>query len=233
MADAIKRYKKDYNYSYALGTYPTREILKYKPELVRELILSSKKVDDGEIQKLAGDIPVRVDDKAIERLTSQGNCYSVAVFDKYSSELDPGGDHVVLVNPEDMGNVGTIMRTMMAFNYQNLALISPAVDVFNPRVVRTSMGSLFPLNFEYFDSFEGYQEKFGGREYYAFLTNADKEVGELEFKHPHSLVFGNESDGLPASFEKLCTPVSIYQSELVDSLNLAVAAGIALHAARK
>ena len=66
------------------------------------------------------------------------------------------GNHVVLVNPGDMGNMGTIMRTMLGFNYYNLAIIRPGVDVFDPRVLRASMGAMFHLNIEYFDSFEDY-----------------------------------------------------------------------------
>ena len=43
---------------------------------------------------------------------------------------------MVLVNPSDMGNMGTIIRTMLGFNYVNLAIIRPGVDVFDPRVIR-------------------------------------------------------------------------------------------------
>ena len=57
-------------------------------------------------------------------------------------ELDDA-NHVVLVNPGDMGNMGTIIRTMLGFNYSNLAIIKPGVDVFDPRVIRASMGALF------------------------------------------------------------------------------------------
>ena len=45
---------------------------------------------------------------------------------------------------------------MLGFNYYNLAIIRPGVDVFDPRVLRASMGAMFHLNIEYFDSFEDY-----------------------------------------------------------------------------
>lgn len=230
----IKSYSKKADYSYTLGTYPTREILKLKPEIVEEVILSSKKFDDGEIQALIDksgrDIPVRVDDKTIERLAAHGNCYSMAKFAKYESKLEEGANHLVLVMPEDMGNAGTIMRTMVAFNYRNLAIISPGVDVFNPRVVRSAMGSLFAINVEYFESIEDYQFRFS-QQLYPFMTDVDNEVGKVEFAQPHALVFGSESSGLDGKFRELGTPVTIYQSEHVDSLNLAVAVGIGLHSA--
>ena len=65
------------------------------------------------------------------------------------------------MNPSDMGNMGTIIRTGIGFGIRNLAIVEPAVDVFNPRVVRASMGSLFQMNFRYYDSFETYRDTAG------------------------------------------------------------------------
>ena len=54
--------------------------------------------------------------------------------------------HVVLVNPADMGNLGTVARTMAGFGFGELAVVTPAADVFHPKTVRASMGALFRLN---------------------------------------------------------------------------------------
>ncbi len=73
-------------------------------------------------------------------------------------ELEREKNHIVLVEPRNMGNAGTIIRTMLGFGYKNLALIEPAVDVFDPKVVRSTMGALFRINFEYFQTWEEYIE---------------------------------------------------------------------------
>ena len=60
-----------------------------------------------------------------------------------------------LVNPGDNGKYGDNYENDVRFNYYNLAIILTGVDVFDPRVLRASMGAMFHLNnIEYFDSFE-------------------------------------------------------------------------------
>ena len=55
-----------------------------------------------------------------------------------------------------MGNMGTIIRTCVGFGIKNLAVIEPAVDIFNPKVVRASMGAVFHVNICRYDSFDTY-----------------------------------------------------------------------------
>ncbi|MBN1889944.1 MAG: TrmH family RNA methyltransferase [Thermoflexales bacterium] len=228
----LKRYKKEYDYSYTLGQYPTIELLKYKPEHVRQLVFHSKfsnsegaRVID---ELMAGsDVAVEWNDRLVETLSPKKNCYVVGVFDKYYSSLDAGADHVVLVNPSDNGNLGTLLRTMLAFEVENLAIISPAVDVFSPEVIRASMGALFRVNVEYMDDIQVYRSEFD-RPLFLFMTDGDQSLEEAAWQHPAGLVFGNESSGLPAEYRGLGRNVYLPQSDKVDSLNLAVAAGIVL-----
>lgn len=99
------------------------------------------------------------------------------------------GNHVVLVNPGDMGNMGTIMRTMLGFNYYNLAIIRPGVDVFDPRVLRASMGAMFHLNIEYFDSFEDYLKRFPSHDIYTLMLKGATNIHKVESKKVIILLF--------------------------------------------
>ena len=56
-----------------------------------------------------------------------------------------------------MGNLGTILRSCLGFGMKDIAIIKPGVDIFDPKVVRASMGSIFSLNISYFNSFEDYK----------------------------------------------------------------------------
>ncbi|MFH1697896.1 MAG: TrmH family RNA methyltransferase, partial [Candidatus Omnitrophota bacterium] len=149
------------------------------------------------------------------------------VFNKYTTTLDTSSNHVVLCNPDDMGNLGTICRTMLAYDFNNLAIIKPAADIFNPKVIRASMGAVFSLNVEQFSSFEEYQHKFSNTTY-TFMSDGNTLLDSVIFKKPCSLVFGNESQGLSQEFKKIGTSVKIPQSTKVDSLNLSIAVGISL-----
>ncbi len=179
----------------------------------------------------AGGIPTEVADGQIERLARAENCYAVGVFAKYEAPLSATHNHVVLVSPEDSGNVGTIVRTMLGFDVADLAVVRPAVDLFAPRTVRASMGAIFQLRYAYYDGFDAYAQAFPGHALYPLMTDGTQMAAEAEFRAPWSLIFGPEAAGLSPEFHAYGHSVRIPQSGRIDSLNLAVAVGIALYAA--
>lgn len=229
----LKRYRKDFNHSYTNGVFTTIELLHAHPEHVDRVILSTSGDGNegiGKIKDLCNkfDIPLEVNDKIIERISLKGKHLAIGVFSKYQSSIESEKNHLLLVNPSDMGNIGTIARTMIGFGIVNLALIRPAADCFDPRTIRASMGAVFHVNFEYFDSLKDYRRLFNNN-LYLFKTGGNSSIRETEFQMPYTLVFGNESSGLPDYMEVEGKAVSIPQSGKVDSLNLSVAAGIALY----
>lgn len=228
-----KPYKKDANYSYTLGIFPTIELLETRPAAVEAVFVAANSDHSAGIQKLrslcsAHAIRIEVADRVIARLARNENCYAVGAFKKFTSPLMAGAPHVVLVNPDDAGNLGTIMRTMLGFGHRDLAIITPAVDAFDPKVVRASMGAIFNQRVEYFASIEEYRAKFN-HHLYPFLLETDTLLGGISFETPYSLVFGNEGAGLPDTYKSIGTPVRIEQSQDVDSLNLAIATSVALY----
>jgi TrmH family RNA methyltransferase len=233
---SLKRYKKEFDHSYTFGVFPTLELLHHRPaDMISVLLHSKGERSEGvqKIEQIAAQHRIRteVNDSAIERISTQENNWAVGVFRKYDEPLNPTADHVALVNPSDMGNLGTILRTMLAFAVTDLALIRPAVDVFDPRAVRASMGALFQVRFAYFDTFEDYADQFD-HALYPFITGAASTIASTRFDAPYTLIFGSESAGLPDSFREIGTPVGIPITDRVDSLNLAVAVGIGLYGAR-
>ena len=155
----IKPYKKDAQYSYTLGAFPTIELLKTRPEEVLEVYVHSTFTDIETIKSLTTPyhIPILYQDKIIHKLSDKENCFVIGVLKKYQDTLQKDSSHIVLVNPGNMGNMGTIIRTAIGFGIKNLAIISPGVDVFHPKTIRASMGALFRINCEYFQSFEEYK----------------------------------------------------------------------------
>jgi TrmH family RNA methyltransferase len=229
----LKRYRKHFEYSYANGVFTTLELLDAQQEHVLEVVLSSKSERNVGVAKLKAlcarnHVPVETNDRTIERLSPKGSHLAMGVFRKYPSRLDPNCNHVVLVNPGDMGNVGTIARTMLGFGMTDLALIRPAVDVFDPKTLRASMGAVFRLSFEYYDSFEDYSHSFA-HNLYPLMTNGRVDIACVRFELPFALIFGNESSGLPDEFLNAGTSVAIPHDRRIDSLNLSAAVAIALY----
>ena len=157
----IRPYRKDFDYSYTCGVFPTVELLKRKPEKVFRVILSSKAEEGhgGELlRQLAGKygIPVVTDDRTLERISTKESCIAAGVFMKYTEELVQKRNHIVLVNPMDMGNIGTILRTSSAFGFEDVGVIAPCCDIFDPKALRASMGALFGIRVKLYGSFEEY-----------------------------------------------------------------------------
>ena len=237
MAKQIERYKKNSDYSYSLGVFPTIELLKYRKEDVLRILISSKGKRNKGISRIIGicrrkSIKVEVNDKLISRLSPTDNCYSIGIFRKFQTRLSDSRNHLVLVNPSSMGNLGTIIRTMSGFCIGSLGLVRPATDIFHPKVIRSSMGSVFQVSFQYFNSIGEYISCFNNN-LYTFMTNGKESLNKVSFKEPFSLIFGNESSGLSDEYLKLGTSVNIPHSKSIDSLNLSVAVGISLYEVSK
>ena len=152
------------------------------------------------------------------------------IFDKHDMNVEPGRPHVVLVNPSDSGNLGTILRTGLGFGFKDYVIIKPGVDIYNPKTIRSSMGAFFHVRFTYYDSFEQYRQKFSNHQMYLFMLDGKinlKDMKERQQKNPFSLVFGNEGSGLPGFFRDYGDSIYIEHNNEIDSLNLSVAFGIA------
>ncbi|WP_028595932.1 TrmH family RNA methyltransferase [Paenibacillus assamensis] len=232
---AYQVYKKDQDISYSFGVYPTIELLHHKVNTVRKILLHSKGMNNTGVDLILDlcnkkGIAYEVNDKLIYKLTKKENCYAVGIFEKYNSLLMQGENHIILVNPSDMGNLGSIIRTMVGFGVTNLGIIKPAADVFDPKVIRGSMGAVFKINIcEYEDIYE-YRARYNNN-LYSFMLNSNRTLHSA-VANPHenyTLVFGNESSGLDESYHELSTSLIIPHSSDIDSLNLSVAVGIAIY----
>jgi len=243
----VQRYKHDSEYSYTLGATLTYEMLKCRPWIVtRVYICSETEITDGINEIFAAceknGVPVEKNDKAFNILSPKGNCFVIGEFRKTEQRIEEG-NHIVLVNPSDAGNLGTIIRTATGFGITNLAIIRTvkgfedkgpaanrqAVDFYDPRTIRATMGAAFHVTVEYFDTIDDYMKRFPGNNRYAFMLQSSSPLPETLQKEPFSLVFGNEATGLPDYFADICTSVRIIHSSDIDSLNLPMAAGIAMY----
>lgn len=234
----VKRYKKDLDVSYTLGTTLTIELLKTKPNYVTRVFVHSK-VEKNDaftlIDELCKQHKVELiqSDKVFNILADKENCYVIGEFKKYETPINPSTNHVVLVNPSNAGNLGTIIRTMIGFNLKDLVIITPSVDIFDPKCIRATMGALFHLNFVFYDNFKKYYQEMKTRNIYPFMLQAKKGLSEVIFTEPYSLVFGNEASGLSDEFLNYGESVIIKHTNNIDSLSLQIAVSIGIYEATK
>lgn len=233
----IKTYKKDSFYSYILGAFPTIELLKNRPQDVLKIIIHSSFKNEeviNLINSLRRNVEMVINDKLLDKLSNKENCYVAAVLKKYKMTIEKDKNHLVLVNPMNMGNFGTIIRSALGFNFKNIIVIKPAIDIFDPKVLRATMGAFFLCNIVYYDDYNKYLEDHPNHKQYSFMLQASQSLQETTFdnKTNISLIFGNESSGLPMDYLN-DDSIIINHSNEIDSLNLPTAVGIALYEANK
>ena len=227
-----KKYKKEFSHSYTLGPFPTFELLLHRPEQVKAVYYDESFREIEKLQELCeqAGVPCLCWKKALDRISQKEICYAAGEFEKYSGVLGADRPHVALVDPADMGNLGTIERTLLGFGIRDLAIIGEtAADFWNPKAVRASMGALFQLEVEEFPDFPAYLAKYGAdRKIYPFMLDGGTVLTPESCPEvkKYTLVFGNEASGLPSEFQNYGQSLFIPQSDAVDSLNLAVSVAV-------
>lgn len=232
----VSSYRKDSDETYGLGATVVIEYLLHARENVRGVILHPQFRSEETISKIkaicANEIPVSVEEKPFNILSKKENCFVICVISKTEEKIQ-NGNHMVLVNPSNAGNMGTIMRSCLGFGVRDLAVIPPAVDHFDPKVIRASMGAAASVRTEVFASFEEYSARFPDNKLYPFMLDGSTKLHETVIEKPFSLIMGNEATGLPPEFSKIGRPIRIDHSNAIDSLNITIAASIGLYEATK
>ena len=228
------KYKKDDEFSYCLGATLAVEAINNN-NIKIESVFYNAKTSDELINKFANicnqkNIKFELNNKIFNALSDKENCFIIAKFKKFENKIKNDNPHIVLVNPSNTGNLGTIIRSALGFNVKDIAIIRPAVDLFDPKTIRASMGAVFNARVQYFDSIEEYLQKFKTYKCYPFMLKAKhdlRDVNDIDLNHT-ALIFGNEATGLDDKFLNIGESVIIKHSKSIDSLNLQTAVSIAL-----
>lgn len=232
----LKPYSSDLTYSYAPGVFPSLMLMQNAPERAQRLLLSERAQGEGveKLREICREHHVReeVADKALSRISGKQNCFAAVVFEKWQSELETAAPHVVLHHPMDEGNLGTIQRTLLGLGIRDLAIIRPAADPFDPKVIRATMGAAFSLRIKQYEDFMLYRAEHPSHTLYPFMLDGSVllEQACASVQTPYALVFGNEGSGLPPEFAHMGQAVRIPHNNEIDSLNLSVAVGIGAYA---
>jgi len=141
---------------------------------------------------------------------------------------------LLLVELQDPGNLGTIFRVAEAGRAAGLVLTRGTLDPYNPKAVRASMGSLFRLPFLSDQDSREALETLRSLGYRIFSTSVGTGMSlwEADFSRPAAVLFGQEGAGLaPALVERADERLTIPMSPAVNSLNVAVSAGLVVYEA--
>ena len=139
---------------------------------------------------------------------------------------------LILEDTADPGNLGTIMRTAEAAGVTGVIMSKGTVDIFNPKVVRSTMGSIFRLPFAYVEDLKEVikELKKQGISFYATHLKGEKSYKAIKYSDRSAILIGNEAKGLSDKVADLAdTYVIIPMQGKVESLNAAVAAALMMY----
>ncbi|WP_136669007.1 RNA methyltransferase [Flavobacterium sp. H122] len=220
-----KKYRKQHQLFFAEGIKVINELLNSKFELDHiyctedlfpQVSISQKTIiTDADLKKMSA-LKTANDCLALFKIPDEG-------------EIQPDGLTVALDDVRDPGNLGTIIRLCDWFGITQIVCTKETVDVFNPKVVQATMGSIGRVAVHYLDLPE-FIESTSLPVYGTFMEGEN--IYKKELSQEGIIVLGNEANGISKEIERLITQkISIPRFgdlQQTESLNVATAAAIVL-----
>lgn len=170
-----------------------------------------------------------------------GKCHSKAAGMSIVMNTPTGSDKnkkqmlfMVLENIQDPGNLGTIFRAGEAAGVDGIIMSRQTVDIYNPKTIRSTMGSVYRVPFLYTDDLCGVIRMMKEREInvYAAHLHAEQYYDEFDYRRSSAFLIGNEANGLSQEAAECAGAyLKIPMKGKVESLNAAVASSILLYEA--
>lgn len=149
-----------------------------------------------------------------------------------TQKLRQGSNVIVLDRLQDPGNIGTIIRTADAAGYEAVVALCGTGDIYAPKVVRATAGSIFRMPVIECNTPEEAAEflKQQGKAIISTCLNAEHHYFDIDMKQNIALIIGNEGSGISEALIRLSDfKIKIPMNGTIDSLNASVAAGILMY----
>ena len=214
-----KKYRDLTNTFIVEGDHLVREAL--KKDLVIE-IYSLSEEDYG--------VPsFKITEAVMKKVTNQVSISPIIALCKKMKEEIVKGPVLILDGIQDPGNLGTIIRSAVAFSMPNIIISDNSVDLYNPKVIRSTEGMLFHVNVirknlnEYLPTLK--------KDYQIIGTDVRMGVNirDLSLNSNYGIVIGSEGSGMGVSKDFCDTFINIPMSDKCESLNAGVSASIIMY----
>lgn len=205
----------------------TRAFEKMHPELAEQYACVSDRLmiaEEADFQRIS------------DTKTPQGILAAVRMKTLKEEEVlsDPGGIYLFLERIRDPGNLGTMVRTAEAARASGILMSPDCCDIYNPKVVRATMGSVFRVPFAVSPDLGAAAEKLraGGGRVYAAHLHGSVPYTQPDYRGTSAFLIGNEAEGLTEELaRKADRRIRIPMGGQVESLNASLAAAVLLYEA--
>ncbi len=234
-----KKYRDEYDEYIIEGHKFLLEAIQEKANIKKIIISESYSVSDNykDLCKKENEIQdmVVVSDRLFNDISGVVNNQGIlAIIEKGNSaenEIDYSEDFfLILDNIQDPGNMGTIIRTADSLNMRQIIVSKGTVEVFNPKVVRSTMGAIFRVKVIEVKNIPDLIKTFENKSIKVYATDlsTDKTIYSVDF-HKSAVIIGNEANGVEEEIKEVATDkIKIPMIGKAESLNAAVATGIIL-----
>lgn len=221
---------------------------KYRDEekkfLIEGIHLVKEAYDSGnliEVLLLEGDdidfnAPVTyVSENVMKSLSDLETPYNIIGICNYPKEKEIGNKILMLDEVQDPGNLGTIIRSSVAFDIDTIYLSENSVDIYNSKVLRGCQGMNFHINIVRSNLVDKIKElKTKGYKIYTTDVNGGKELKSIKSPDKYVIIMGNEGKGVSFEASELADErIYINMNDNCESLNVAVATSIILYEFKK
>ena len=218
-----KKYRDELNLFLIEGEHLILEA--YKKGILKELIL-----EEGTNFKL--DVETNyVMNNVLKYISELSNPCKILGICKKLEEKEIGNKIVILDGIQDPGNLGTIIRSSVAFNIDTIVLSKDTVDLYNSKVIRATQGMLFNINIIERD-LNSFIPILKEKDYkiYGTKVNGGKSLKSVEKSKRFAIIMGNEGSGVKPEILDMCSDyIYIDMNPSCESLNVGVATSVILY----
>ena len=217
-----KKYRDDNNVFFVEGKDLCDEA--YSSGLMREIYILDGKDD------IYDEIPYCfVSSEVMKKISDMPSITEYFAVVTKKVEQKPGSRIIILDNIQDPGNLGTIIRSASAFNFDTIVLSTDTVDLYNPKVVRSTKGMIFNTNIIVRD-LETYLKELDDYTIYGTDVTKGIDIRKEEIKGKIAIIIGNEGRGMSENLKKYCQKfLYIDMENNCESLNAGVSASILMY----
>lgn len=148
-------------------------------------------------------------------------------------EIDKiNSDILILDKVQDLGNIGTIIRSADAFGVRLIICNNGTADIYAPKVVRSTMGAIFRVKVVYTNEIFDVIKYLKSKNYSVIGTSLDTKnyIDEIDYRCKNAYILGNEANGVDKTLLNVCDKlVKINMEATAESLNVSVATSIILY----
>lgn len=174
---------------------------------------------------------ITIKDTLFNELTTMKNDEGIIAVCKIEKRklINFDENFLILDGLNDPGNMGTIIRSAESFGYNSILLVNNCVDIYNSKVLRASMGSIFRVNIVEINIDDLYNLKNTHALISMTLSNDSEYISNMTHIGKHAIIIGNEANGISKDIINLADYKAIIPiSKDVESLNAAIAASITM-----